>query len=193
MCQHHEQRRVAGLPRHHVATADVRQVLVGAVPDLLGDPVVGVRDLPRAATLEGVEQPGVVRRVGPVERRRIAREDGCGLTGRDDHRGSRRLGGRHRRNAHDGENGQSGGEDALDRHSRVFGRSDRRLKGGIGGRQPSWRRASAETLDPSARPAVVDPTAFMTRPRPRGPSAPVSAIASATRSVSSASVSWAGR
>ncbi len=46
---------------------------------------------------------------------------------------------------------------------------------------------------PSARPAVFGVSTFIAAPIPRGPSAPDSAIAAATRSRSSSSESCAGR
>jgi membrane peptidoglycan carboxypeptidase len=57
----------------------------------------------------------------------------------------------------------------------------------------SWRRTSAATLAPSARPATRGVTAFMAFPIPGRPTAPVSATAAATRPASSSSESWAGR
>jgi len=61
--------------------------------------------------------------------------------------------------------------------------------------QPSWRRTSAATAPPSARPLVWPCTAPMTLPIARMPSsrAPVDSIASATRTATSSSPSCSGR
>ena len=62
------------------------------------------------------------------------------------------------------------------------------------GDQPaSWLRTRAATRLPSARPATLGVTTFITCPMPPGPDAPVSAIAAATIAVSSSSLSCAGR